>query len=72
MERIPSINLNGSFQGFLQPTEQREQGGLPHPVFSQQTVNVSIPDLHGNVFQDRLRAVTEAKIVNGNHIFCVY
>ena len=72
VERIAAVHENGSFLGLLQAAEKRQQGGLPHPVLAEESVDVAFGHLHGDVLQHLLGAVAESEVVDFNHIVCVY
>ncbi len=72
VERIAAIHRDGPGLRLLEAAEQREERGLPHPVLSQESVDIALGHLQGDVFQYALGAVTEGKIADFDHIVCVY
>ena len=72
VERIAAVHADGTFLGLLEATQERQQGGLPHPVLAEESVDVAFGHLHRDVLQHRLGAVTESEIVDFDHIDCVY
>ena len=72
VERIATVHEDGTLLGLLEPAQERQQGGLPHPVLAEESVDIAFGHLHRDVLQHRLGAVTETKIANFDHIVCVY
>ena len=72
VERIAAVHEDSTLLGLLEPAQERQQGGLPHPVLAEESVDIAFGHLHRDVLQHRLGAVTETKIVNFDHIVCVY
>ena len=71
-ERIALIYQDTPLLRLFEPAKKREQGGFTHTVFAQKPVDVSLTDVQTDVVQDGFGAVTEAEVLDLNHIFCVY
>ena len=72
VERIAAVHEDGTFLGLLEAAQEGEQGGLPHPVLTEESVDIAFGHLHRDVLQHHFGAVTERKIVDFDHIVCVY
>ncbi len=72
VERIAAVHRDGPGLRFLEAAEQREECGLPHPILAQESVDIALGHLQGDVFQYALGAVTEGKVADFDHIVCVY
>ena len=42
VERIAAVHEDGTLLGLLEPAQERQQGGLPHPVLAQESVDVAL------------------------------
>ena len=57
----------------MQAADEFQQGGLPHSIFAQQPVDVTLLEAEADVFEDWLTLVAEVQVFNFNHVvvFCV-
>ena len=72
VERIAAVHEDRTGLGLLEAAQEGQQGGLPHPVLTEESVDIAFGHLHRDVLQHHFGAVTERKIVDFDHIVCVY
>ena len=68
VEGRDAIHLASAGGGLLQAADEFQQGGLPHSIFAQQPVDVTLLEAEADVFEDWLTLVADC-----NHVvvFCV-